>query len=128
MMDKRERKIRRALRAVARQRVALILQPGNHWVIERSIDDDDDTDAALVTCYFRGWVEPLEGAIPTARLTPDHRLPPNFRFDTLKTHYRLTSAGWSVIHRSHQLAIVAVLISVISLLIAIANAMHLLGK
>ena len=101
MFDCRERNIRRALRKLSKQRVALLLQPGNYWVVERAIDDDEDTDTALRTCYMRGWVEPIESQIPTGTLPPDGSLPRDFKFDKMKTHYRLTSAGWSVINGSH---------------------------
>jgi len=64
------------LRKLARQRVALILQPGNVWVIEKAIQRNDDVDEALRTCHLRGWVEPIENAIPKIRLGPDGLLPP----------------------------------------------------
>ena len=46
------------LKTLARQRVAAILQPGNVWVIEKSIPNNDETEENLRTCYLRGWVEP----------------------------------------------------------------------
>ncbi len=52
-----ERDIRRTLKSLSRQRVALVLQPGNVWVIERAVEDNEQTDAALKTAYMRGWVK-----------------------------------------------------------------------
>lgn len=40
---KEERAIRRMLRKLARQRVALVLQPGNVRVIERALMHDENT-------------------------------------------------------------------------------------
>ncbi len=128
MFDSRERQIRRVLRKLSEQRIALILQPGNYWVIEKAIGDDEETDTALLTCYMRGWVEPIEGAIPSGRLNADGSLPVGLQFDKLKTHYRLTSAGWSVINGSHRLAVLAITISMISLAVSIAANLHFLGR
>jgi hypothetical protein len=114
MFDTFERTIYRTLRRLARQRVRMILQPGNYWVVENAGEQTEDTHAALMTCFMRGWIEPLEHAVPTAALPPDGRIPANFRFDTLETQYRLTSAGWSAIHRSNWIALVALLISAMS--------------
>lgn len=128
MFDSREKQIRYVLRKLSEQRIALVLQPGNYWVIEKAIGYDEETDTALLTCYMRGWVEPIEGAIPSGRINPDGSLPAGFQFDKLKTHYRLTSAGLSVINGSHRLAVLAVTISMISLAMSIAANLHLLGR
>jgi hypothetical protein len=66
----RERSIRRILRKLARQRVAMVLQSGNVCVVEKAVEDTAEMDAALKTCHMRGWVEPLENAIPKGKLTP----------------------------------------------------------
>ena len=113
----RERFIRRILRKLGRQRVAVVLQPGNIWVVEKAVEDTVETDAALKTCHIRGWVEPLENAIPKGKLSPDGKLPENL-FEGIGPTYKLTSAGWSVIYRSYQLALLALLISATSLLIS----------
>src|SRR5258707_15109398 len=98
MFDQFEWAVHRTLRKLAKQRVRLVLQPGDYQVIDRAIPQDNDTHAALLTCEMRGWVEPLHHAVPSAQLLPSGALPPNFSFDKLETFYRLTSAGWSVIH------------------------------
>src|SRR5450759_1845165 len=105
MFDPFERTIMRTLRDLADQRVRVVLQPGNYWIVDCAIKKDADTDAVLATCFMRGWVEPLEHAVPSAQLSPDGNLPPNFQFEGRETIYRLTSAGWSAIHRSNTIAI-----------------------
>jgi len=93
MFDPFDRTVDRTLRKLAKQRVRLVLQPGDYWVIDRAIPQDDDTRAALLTCQMRGWVEPLHHALPSAQLTPGGSLPQNINFDKMQTLYRLTSAG-----------------------------------
>jgi hypothetical protein len=124
MFDPFDRTIYRTLRALAKQRVRLVLQPGDHWVIDNAIPQDDETLAALLTCQMRGWVEPLRHAVPSAQLTAEGSLPSNISFDKLQTLYRLTSAGWSVIHRSDLIAGCAVLISALSFGLAIFGFVH----
>jgi hypothetical protein len=124
MFDPFDRTVDRTLRKLAKQRVRLVLQPGDYWVIDRAIPQDDDTRAALLTCQMRGWVEPLQHAVPSTQLTPDGALPPNINFDKMQTLYRLTSAGWSVIHRSDLIATCALLIAAMSLGLAIFGIAH----
>jgi hypothetical protein len=124
MFDPFDRTVDRTLRKLAKQRVRMVLQPGNYWVIDRAPAENDDIHAALLTCYMRGWVEPLEHAVPSSRLSPTGSLPPNFSFDRMETFYRLTSAGWSVIHRSDLIAACALLISALSFALAIFGSVH----
>lgn len=65
---RKERLIRKALRAIARQRVALILKPGNVMVVENSTPDTEWFDLAVKTAHIRGWVEILHDSIPMGRL------------------------------------------------------------
>jgi hypothetical protein len=80
MFDQFERTVHRTLRKLAKQRVRMVLLPGNYWVVERAIDQDDDTRAALLTCQMRGWVEPLLHAVPTALVTPRRRAAAELQF------------------------------------------------
>ena len=114
MRDRYERVIRRTLRKLARQRVRVILQPGNVIVVDQAVEEDEETAPALMTCYLRGWVEPLEHAIPSGRLTPDGNLP-NPLFSGVKTMYRMTDAGWSVVYRVHLWLVMTVIIAFLSL-------------
>jgi hypothetical protein len=124
MFDRFERTVRRTLRKLAKQRVRMVLLPGNYWVVERAIEHDDDTRAALLTCQMRGWIEPLLHAVPSWQVTPGGALPPNFNLKKAEPYYRLTSAGWSVIHRSDLVAACALLISAMSLALAVFASVH----
>jgi|ERR1700733_1695920 len=128
-----ERAIRKTLRKLAKQRVGLVLQPGNCWVIEFAVEDTKETDVALKTCHMRGWVEPLTHAIPSAALPHDGKLLPNLEdnFTKLQTLYRLTDSGWAVIHHvqgwlvtSVILALLAVITAFLTLEIAIKSIPH----
>src|SRR5205085_4072265 len=117
--DPFERTIRRVLRDLARQRVRAILQPGNVFVIDNSIDHDDETDAALRTCWLRGWVEPLdEKAVPVGQVAADGRLP-NPLFTGATLFWRITDSGWSVIRRSQMWVLGGFLIALLSLAVAL---------
>ena len=95
----------------------MIFQPDNVWVIERALGHDPDTDAALLTCHMRGWVETLHDAVPKTDLKPDGRLPDNFNPKRIEPMYRLTEAGWCVIYRTH-LWVLATFIVALATLIA----------
>ena len=116
-----ERQIRRVLRALARQRVAVVLQPGNVWGIEGAIDHSEGVDTALKTCYMRGWVEPITNAIPRGQLTPDGRMPSGNLFTSSGPMYRVTEGGWAVINRSHHWTLIAVALSALSFVVAIVS-------
>ena len=110
---RREWFIRGVLRQIARQRVAIALQPGNVWVIERALQRTDETEAALATCLLRGWVDHFD-KLPTGDLTnlgkSDGPL-----YDSVESHFRLTEAGWAVISNSQAWARIGVLIAVFGL-------------
>lgn len=109
-----EREIRRTLKQLSKQRVALVLQPGNVWVVDNAVEDSEKTDAALKTCHMRGWVEPIENALPRGKLTPDQKLPTGNMFPDKAPLYRLTEGGWSVINRTHAWSVLAIVISILS--------------
>ncbi len=113
---RKEWRIRRVLRKLSKQRLALILQPGNVWVVERAVEDNVFTDMALKTCFLRGWAEPLENAIPTGNLTPDGKLPNAQIFDRVKPLYRLTDSGWNVVHRSQLWVMVSLFLALLGLI------------
>lgn len=109
-----EKQIRRTLEKVAKQRVAMILQPGNVWVVERAVRSEDETvNAALKTCHMRGWIEPLIDSIPEYQFTPGGDI---IEKEHRKPIYRLTEAGWSKIHESHAWVIATLVIASCSLL------------
>ena len=106
--------IYRTLKAVSKQRVALILQPGNCWVVERAVPDNDETEANLRTCHLRGWVEPLVNSIPKGKLTDEGQLPEGNMFTQNGPVYRLTDSGWNAIHRTHVMALLGMIVSLIA--------------
>jgi hypothetical protein len=112
---RRERAIRKALRGVARQRVAVYHQATDIWVIERALQRDSEVEADLATCLMRGWIEPLRENMPTGDLTPGGRLPSGPMYNRVETHYRLTDGGWAALNRAHAWTLVGVLIGVASL-------------
>ena len=113
--------IRRTLKRLSRQRVALVLQPGNVWVIENAIEDNEQTDAALKTAYMRGWVAPIENAVPKGNLTPDGALPSGNPFQKVGPLWRLTEGGWAVVNRAHWWALFAIVISVLSFTVSVGS-------
>jgi hypothetical protein len=115
---RRERMIRRILKKLSRQRVALILQPGNVWVVEMAVSEGDkDVAEALRTCHLRGWVDMVHDAVPRGRLGPNAELP---RFaDGIAPVYRLTEAGWAELRRTHDWTVGTFLVSLLALVAAV---------
>ena len=125
---RRERDVRRTLRAIARQRVALVLQPGNVIVVEHSPPNEEWFDLAVRTCHIRGWVDVLHDSIPsgTVRIEGNRTLLPDVMKP--KTIYRLTEGGWAVIHRSHAWIIATFVISMLSLTAGVVSVVVALAK
>jgi hypothetical protein len=118
---RRERQVRRALKAIARQRVAMVLQPGNVQVVELSPPDEEWFDLGVRTCLIRGWVEVLHENLPTSpvRFEGSNLVsPPQLK---LKTHYRLTEGGWAVLNRSHGWVLATFLVSSLGFVVAVAS-------
>lgn len=93
----RERRIRLLLRRLSQQRVAMVLQPGGVWVVEKAVESGRDVEADLNTCFMRGWIEPLANAVPTGTLTSPNSIPPMSGRTTI---WKLNDSGWYVINRS----------------------------
>jgi len=118
----REHRIRGVLRALARQRVALLLQPGDVWVIEKAPKRFDGFEEALRTCHLRGWVDPIANAVPTGSLTPDGRLPEGPPYHTASEPiYRLTASGWSVLNRTQAWVFATLIIAAATLVATIVG-------
>ena len=112
-------KIHQILRRLAKQRVELVLQPGNVWVIGGAVPDNEENDALLKTCHMRGWVEPLEDSVPKGRLNPDGSFPDGKLFQSQGTLWKLTDSGWSAINRSHQLTVLGLFLAILGALNAL---------
>lgn len=120
MFDKQERAIRRVLRQLARQRLAMVLQPGNAWVIETSVSRDDESNNALLTCYLRGWAEPLDQAVPFGEVPLDGRFADDKPiFTQMAQMYRLTDSGWAVVNRAQLWILTGVFVGIVSLLVTV---------
>ena len=79
-------------------------------MIENTGTQTEDTHPALLTCYMRGWIEPLPHAVPSAQLPADFNLC-RVKFEQIEQQYRLTSAGWSALYRTAEIAQTALAIS-----------------
>jgi len=112
-------KMYRVLKRLSEQRVSLILQPNNVWLVENAIHSDEETEAHLRTCFMRGWIEPIVNEIPKGTLQPDGTLPPGPIFQSSGPLWRLTDSGWSAINRSHQFVILGLFLSALGLFVAI---------
>ena len=114
-------RIYRVLCRIAKQRVAVVLQPGNCWVIEHAVSDDRETDALLKTRFMRGWVEPLKDAVPKGKLEPDGSLPDGEHIQSIGPLWKLTDSVWAAIHRNHQLAVLGLFLSLLGVILAVAT-------
>ncbi len=114
-----EYQVRRALKAVARQRVAMVL-PGNIPVVERAAPDEEWFEIGIRTCQIRGWVEVLHENQATGKVKFDGntaQLPTEM---TSKNHYRLTEGGWAVLNRSHGWIVATFIVSTVGLVVTAA--------
>lgn len=112
---RRERQVRRALRAIARQRVALVLQPGNYQVVERSPPNEEWFQLGVRTAQIRGWVEVLHENMPTGTVQMEGNTPQLPTSMIPETHYKLTEGGWAVLNRSHAWVLATFIVSAVSL-------------
>lgn len=81
------------LSRLARQRVAIVMQPGGVWVTENALQRSDAVEASS--------------------------LPPFTRTETI---YRLTEGGWAALNRAHAWTLAGVLIAVLPLIATIVVA------
>ena len=114
---RREFSIYKTLRFLARQRIAVILQPGNVWVVEKAMPDTEQNQENIQTCLIRGWLEVFQESVPTGKLTEELKLPSGNIFDGKKAIYRLTDSGWNAIHRSHVLLILSLILALLGVAI-----------
>lgn len=117
-----ESEIRHTLKRLSGQRVALVLQPGNVWVIDNAVEDTEKTDAALKTAFMRGWVEPIQNGIPRGKLNPDGSLPTERPlFEGTGPIWRLTDGGWAIVNRTHGWSVFAIVVSALSFAVSILS-------
>lgn len=99
--------------------MAIVLQPGNVWVIEKAMPDTEQNRENIQTCLMRGWIEVLQESVPSGKLKADGSLPDSKVFDGTKTIYRLTDSGWNAIHRTHVIGFLSAIISLIGVAITL---------
>jgi hypothetical protein len=80
---------------------------------------DEGTEAALLTCQMRGWIEPLHEDMPTGKLPIDLVTHQGPLFTDTETVFRLTDGGWNALNRAHAWMLVGVVIAAMSLLATI---------
>lgn len=116
--DKREKKVYEVLEDLSQQRVAIIRQPGDVWVIENSVSEKNEGVAeALRTCHLRGWVEVVEDAVPEKQLNQDGTISDEPARNA--PFYRLTEAGWNVINRTYTLQLSTFIIVFLTFIISL---------
>ncbi len=115
---KREYSIYRTLKRLSKQRVGMILQPGNVWVIEKALPRTDENEENLQTCLMRGWIEILHESVPMGVLGPNAELPDGQSLTSKEHIYRLTEGGWNALHRTHVIGILSIITALIGLVLA----------
>jgi hypothetical protein len=117
-----ECRIRKVLRKIARQRVALILNPGSVWVIEKALIKDEKSEAAVATCLMRGWIDILDNSVKMGQLNPDGTLPDKWE-EKLQDDkiYKVTDSGWRVIKRERLVLIMSLVFAALAVVIALMD-------
>lgn len=113
-----EQNLLNLLRNIKRQRVVVILDPGDVPVIERAIGHDENTRAMLLTAQIRGWVEVLYENTLTGDVSSSGEIDVSKPFTSTQTYWKLTDSGWGAIQRRHQLNIFAFVVSVVGVVTA----------
>lgn len=110
-----EWKIQRLLKKISKQRVTMILQPGDVKVVERSIGQDENTLTLIYTAEFRGWVELLRKAVPSGNIGKNGEFDFDRPSQSKVDYWRLTDSGWAAIQRRHQITLLGTLIGLLGL-------------
>lgn len=116
----REYSIYKTLKLLARQRVGMVLQPGNVWVIEKAMPMTETNEENIQTCLMRGWVEVLHESVPTQKLPPDGDLR-NASAISGQHIYRLTEGGWNAIHRTRSLNLLGLIVGLVGVGVAVIS-------
>lgn len=110
-----DRKLREILRRVDKQRVTGLPKSGGGRVwpmVEYGIPyDDEEFMCGLLTCEFRGWIERYGDEVAVRNMQSGQEAYQNL--------FRITQAGRAVLDRTQTIANLALLIAVISLIVAI---------
>lgn len=113
-----EWRIHRLLKKLSKQRVTMILKPGDVKVIERAIGHDEKILTLIYTAEFRGWVELLHKAVPTGNIGKNGEFNFEQPFQSKEDYWRLTDSGWAAIQRRHQLTLLSMFVALLGLYFA----------
>jgi len=116
----REYSIYKTLKLLSRQRVGMVLQPGNFWVIEKAMPATEINEENIQTCLMRGWVEVLHESVPTQQLPPDGELRKASAASGQHV-YRLTEGGWNAIHRTRSLNLLGLIVGLVGIGVAVLS-------
>lgn len=109
---KQEYSIWKTLNAISSQRVERVLDPDGIQVISGAPAADEKQLRNIQTCLMRGWIEPLENAMPIESV-PDDDQPDGAQPEGTYPLYRLTESGWTSIYRSYLITTLALIALVI---------------
>jgi hypothetical protein len=115
-------KIHRLLRRLAKQRVRVIHQPTNQWVIEYAVEESEENIGLIYTCQIRGWIELLHENVPSEQLGSDSQSSIPSQMKSKKHVWKLTDSGWAAIQRRHEITVLAVSIALLGIIVPIIMA------
>ena len=116
---KREYSIYKTLTCISKQRVVLLLQPRNAWVMEKALPNTDQNQANIRTCMIRGWVDLLHESVPSTNIDNNYGLSKEPEFNNNENIYKLTDSGWNAIHRTHVIALLGIIIALLGVFITL---------
>jgi hypothetical protein len=113
-----DRKLRSILKKVDKQRVFGLpkAKDGRPWpMVEHVIPyEDEEFMCGLLNCEFRGWVERFGDEVPILNMHSGQEAHQNL--------FRITQAGRAVLDRTQAIANFALLVAIISLIVALVGA------
>jgi len=112
-------RIHRLLRKFAKQRITVVHKEQNVWLIEYAVKHTDENSNLLRTCYMRGWIEPMQESVGFGEVNDDGTLVGDQLYNRIDTMWKLTDSGWGAINRNHQLMVLGVFLTIISIVISI---------
>ena len=116
---KREYSIYKTLTRISKQRVVLLLEQGNTWVVEQALLDTSQNQANITTCIIRGWVDLLHESVPSTNIDNNYGLTKRLEFNNNQDIYKLTDSGWNAIHRTHVITLLGIIIALLGVFITL---------
>ena len=116
---KREYSIYKTLTRISKQRVVLLLEQGNTWVVEHALQDTSQNQANIRTCIIRGWIGLLHESVPSTNIDNNYGLSKRLEFNNNQDIYKLTDSGWNAIHRTHVITLLGIIIALLGVFITL---------